>query len=99
IREKRQTAVGAAAGPAHDDPRRERVVAAREDRMGLLVSPLPLELLERDDHLDQLLDRVDASASLAARVDGLVARGRMRLDALDLDAEMHEPALGRAQPQ
>ena len=71
----------------------------RQDRMRLRVRPLPLELLERDDDLERLLDRVDAAAGLPAGVDGEVAGRGVRLHALDLDAEVHEPTLGGAQPQ
>ena len=78
---------------------RERVEARRQDRVRLRVRPLPLELLQRDDDLDRLLDRVDAAAGLPACVDGEVSRRGVRLHALDLDAEVHEPALGGAQPQ
>ena len=99
VREEVEPAVRAAARAADDDPRRERVEARRQDRMRLRVRPLPLELLERDDDLQRLLDRVDAAARLPAGVQREVARRGVRLLALDLDAEVHEPALGRAQPQ
>ncbi len=67
VREQVEPAVAAAARAADDDPRRERVEARRQDRVRLRVRPLPLELLERDDDLQHLLDRVDAAARLAAR--------------------------------
>ena len=71
----------------------------RQDRVRLRVRPLPLELLERDDDLDRLLDGVDAAAGLTTCVDGEVSRRSVRLDALDLDSEVHETAFGGAQPQ
>ena len=80
-------------------PGEQRVVPGRQDRMGLGVRPLPLELLERDDELQRLLDRVDAAARLAAGVDREVARRGVRLLALDLDAEVDEPPSAGAQPQ
>jgi hypothetical protein len=67
--------------------------------MRLRVRPLALELLERDDDLDRLLDGVDAAASVSACVDGEVAGRRVRLHTLDLDAEMHEATLRGTQPE
>ena len=68
VREEVEPAVAAAAGPADDDRRRERVEPRRQDRMRLRVRPLALELLERGDELDRLLDRVDAAAAFTTRM-------------------------------
>ena len=86
-------------GPPTMMPGRERVVPRRQDRMRLRVRPLPLELLERSDDLQQLLDRVHAAAAATASVDREVPRRRVRLDTVDLDPEVHETALGGAEPE
>ena len=99
VREQVEPAVRAASGAADDDPRRQRVVPGRQDRMRLRVRPSPLELLERDDELEHLLDRVHAAARLPACVNREVARRGMSLLALDLDAEVHETTFCGAQPE
>ena len=94
VREEVESAVAPAAGATDDDSGEQRVVARGQERVGLRVRPLPLELLERTDDLQHLLDRVHAAASPAAGMDREVARAGVSLHTFDLDPEVHETSLG-----